>query len=256
MSRRWQSVMKICRYFAAAMVVSNTVVCAAATEPAVARLGQTLAVRPAASFHGKVSTSQAYDTPARLRVFKNQRFCGASVPDETLLIGSGGGLRNAVVTLTPSEGSATAPPGRAVLDNQRCAFVPHVQVATLGSDLLLRNSDPILHTVHARVGKETLFNVGLPTWRQVVKRLDRAGVMRIDCDVLHTWMSAVIIVVTTPYFTMTDANGHFALDGLPPGSYRVDIWHERLGLKQTRVNLQANKPLALEVIFSAGAPSR
>jgi hypothetical protein len=162
-------------------------------------------------------------------------------------------LRNAVVTLTPTDRVVTAPARRIALDNQRCAFVPHVQVATLGSDLLLRNSDPILHTVHARLRKETLFNVGLPNWRQVVKRLDRAGVMRIDCDVLHTWMSAVIVVVTTPYFTITDANGHFALDSLPAGNYRVDIWHERLGLKQTSVNLQKDRPLALDVVFSAGA---
>jgi hypothetical protein len=79
---------------------------------------------------------------------------------------------------------------------------------------ILKNRDPILHTVHARIGKETLFNVGLPTWRQVTKRLDRAGVMRIDCDVLHTWMSAAIVVVTTPYFTITDNNG--------PAPKRVD----------------------------------
>jgi plastocyanin len=87
-----------------------------------------------------------------------------------------------------------------VLDNQRCAFAPHVQVVTVGSEVLLKNSDPILHTVHARLGGETLFNVGLPKWRQVTKRLDRAGVVRIDCDVLHTWMSAAIVVSDSPYF--------------------------------------------------------
>ncbi|HEX2227014.1 MAG TPA: carboxypeptidase regulatory-like domain-containing protein [Candidatus Binatia bacterium] len=189
--------------------------------------------------------------PAQHRVFKNRKFCGDTVPNEALLIGPGGELRNAVVTLTPTDRPATASPRTVVLDNRRCAFVPHVQVANLGSDLLLKNSDPILHTVHARLGKETLFNVGLPTWRQVVKRLDRAGVVRIDCDVLHTWMSAVIVVVTTPYSMVTDANGTFAMDGLPPGNYRVDVWHERLGLKQVRVDLLENRPFFLEVSFSA-----
>ena len=252
------NLMKVCRYIAAAMVVSKVVVfeAGAASAAPLAQIEQALAARPGASFLGKVSASRGQDTPARLRVFKNREFCGATVPNETLLMGAGGGLRNAVVTLIPTDRIVTAPPGRAALDNQRCAFVPHVQVATLGSDLLLKNSDPILHTVHARVGKETLFNVGLPTWRQVRKRLDRAGVMRIDCDVLHTWMSAVIMVVATPYFTITDSDGNFALDGLPPGHYRVDVWHERLGLKQARVNLQENSSFALEVIFSAGGSSR
>jgi len=117
-----------------------------------------------------------------------------------------------------------------VLDNKQCAFAPHVQVATFGSDLLLKNSDPVLHTVHARVGKETLFNVGLPTWRQVTKRLDRVGLIRIDCDVLHTWMSAVIIVTRTPYFAIGDEDGKFTIDQLPAGPYQVEIWHEKLGM--------------------------
>jgi hypothetical protein len=215
-----------------------------------AELGSGGTTPPGARISGKVSARGSYDMPPRLRVFKNRKFCGDTVSNEALLIGPGSELRNAVVTLTPTDRLATAPPRPVVLDNRRCAFVPHVQVATLGSDLLLKNSDPILHTVHARLSKETLFNLGLPTWRQVVRRLDRPGVMRIDCDVLHTWMSAVIVVVTTPYFMVTDANGTFAMDSLPPGNYRVDVWHERLGLKQLRVDLLENRPFSLEVSFS------
>ncbi len=115
---------------------------------------------------------------------------------------------------------------------------------------MLKNSDPILHTVHARMGKETLFNVGLPSWRQVTKRLERAGVMRIDCDVLHTWMSAAIVVVTTPHFTVTDNTGSFSLDGLAAGAYDLEVWHERLGINQSRVNLQENGRVALDVVYS------
>lgn len=220
------------------------------------QISESSAPRRGARFLGKVSATGSYETAHPLRVFKNRKFCGTSVPNETLLISSDGGLANAVVTLTPLDRNVSAAPGRVVLDNQRCAFVPHVQVATLGSDLLLRNSDPILHTVHARLGKETLFNVGLPTWRQVTKRLDRAGVMRIDCDVLHTWMSAAIIVVTTPHFTITDTAGHFWLDGLRAGVYEVEVWHERLGVKKARVNLRENTALALDVIFSSRGAAR
>ena len=121
---------------------------------------------------------------------------------------------------------------------------------------MLKNSDPILHTVHARMGKETLFNVGLPSWRQVTKRLERAGVMRIDCDVLHTWMSAVIVVVTTPHFTVTDNTGSFSLDGLAAGAYDLEVWHERLGINQSRVNLQENGRVALDVVYSRRAGAR
>jgi hypothetical protein len=207
----------------------------------------------AAMVSGKVSVSGTLERQPPLRVFKNRQFCGATVANETLLVGPGGALRNAVVTLTPLDRRVAIAPGLAVLDNQQCAFVPHVQVATLGSDLILKNSDPILHTVHARLEKETLFNVGLPKWRRVTKRLHRAGVLRIDCDVLHTWMSAAVVVVTTPYSAVTDAVGRFEMSGLAPGEYQVDVWHERLGGKRATLYLHHERPTTLDVVYSTAA---
>lgn len=161
---------------------------------------------------GRVLVAGEFAKPRPLVVYKSRDFCGRFVANETLLVGTKGGLRNAVITLHPLDRVAQAAPERIILDNKKCAFVPHVQVAPVGSELLLKNSDPILHTVHARLGGETLFNVGLPRWREVSKRLDRAGVVRIDCDVLHTWMSAVIVVTETPYFAVTDQSGRFSIE--------------------------------------------
>ncbi|MGH7825079.1 MAG: cupredoxin domain-containing protein [Candidatus Binatia bacterium] len=160
-----------------------------------------------------------------------------------------GGLRNAVVILRPLDRVTASQPGRLVLDNKRCAFVPHVLVATIGSELVLKNSDPILHTVHARIGQETLFNVGLPRWREVTKTLGRAGLIRIDCDVLHTWMSALIVVTSSPFYSITDENGYFAIDGLPTGAYDAEVWHEVLGTKRGRISVDENTIIALDVVY-------
>jgi hypothetical protein len=103
--------------------------------------------------------------------------------------------------------------------------------------------------VHARLGKETLFNVGLPKWRQVTKRLNREGLIKIDCDVLHTWMSAVIIVTQTPYFAVSDEHGKFFIDRLPAGLYQVEIWHEKLGMKSMMVAMHGDKSLSLDVVY-------
>jgi hypothetical protein len=202
------------------------------------------------SVSGTVRVAGNHQRPKPLPVFKNRSFCGAQVPNETLLVGRHGGLQNAVLTFHPLDRNAAAQPMKLVLDNRECAFAPHVQVATVGSDLVLKNSDPILHTVHARMGKETLFNVGLPTWRQATKRLDRVGVIRIDCDVLHTWMSAVIIVTGTPYFTVSNENGKFVVDHLPPGPYQVEIWHERLGMKSVTILVSGEKPVSVEIVYA------
>ncbi len=99
--------------------------------------------------------------------------------------------------------------------------------------------------------RETLFNVGLPKWRQVTKRLDRAGVIKIDCDVLHTWMSAVIIVTDSPYSYVSNEKGEFQFDGIPAGSYEIEIWHERLGRQSQRIVVRDNGTTDVDVVFSA-----
>lgn len=199
---------------------------------------------------GRVTVAGDVQHPKALKVFKNRDFCGSTVPNETFLTGRDGRLRNAVVIARPLEQAPTPQPSRIVLDNKQCAFVPHVQVAAVGSELVLKNSDPILHTVHARMDKETLFNVGLPRWREVTKTLERTGVIRIDCDVLHTWMGAVIVVTSTPFYSVTDENGYFALDGLPGGEYEIEVWHERLGTKRARLSLIDDTAVTLDVVYA------
>lgn len=199
---------------------------------------------------GRVAVAGSYSRPKALPVFKNRAFCGPQLVNETLLITRDGGLKNAVVVLRALDRQVAVRPSQLVLDNQRCAFAPHIQVAPVGSDVSLKNSDPILHTVHARLGKETLFNVGLPKWRAVTKRLDRTGVVRIDCDVLHTWMSAAIVVTDSPYFAVSDERGLFFIHGLPAGSYDMEVWHERLGTRKQGLWFNDRAGQTVDVVFS------
>jgi len=201
-------------------------------------------------FSGRVSLAGNYPTPKALPVFKNRAFCGPQVVNETLLIARDGGVKNAVVILRAIDRAEAVKPSQLILDNQHCAFAPHVQVAPVGSELSLKNSDPILHTVHARLGRETLFNVGLPKWRTVSKRLDRAGLVRIDCDVLHTWMSAAIIVTDSPYFAVSDERGLFFIEALPVGLYGMEIWHERLGSRNQGLRVNDTGALTVDIVFS------
>lgn len=199
---------------------------------------------------GRVIVAGGYEKPKPLPVFKNRSFCGAQVPNESLLVGRENGLRNAVLTLRPLDRDVSVLPMQLVLDNRQCAFAPHVQVAPVGSELLLKNSDPILHTVHARLGRDTLFNVGLPNWRRVTKRLERIGIVRINCDVLHTWMSAAIVVTDTPFFAVTDGGGRFNIDDLPAGQYGMEVWHERLGTKSMSLIVAGGTSRFVEVVYS------
>jgi len=199
---------------------------------------------------GRVLVEGHFEKPRPLKVFKNRAFCGTAVPNETLLVNSEGGLQNVVVILSGARAETRESHLKGlVLDNKKCAFVPHVQVAPVGSEILLLNSDPILHDVHARLGSETLFNVGLPTWRRVKKRLTRTGVIRIECEVLHTWMSAYIVVTSSPYFAVTDERGEFIIEGVPAGAYEMEVWHEKLGRQSKELNLVAGDILRTDFVY-------
>ena len=214
-------------------------------------LAYPLSAQAEATVGGRVTVAGSYPARKTLPVFKNRDFCGPRVANETLIVGPERGVKNAVIVLHPIIGGPRAEPKQIVLDNQRCAFVPHAQIAPIGSELLLKNSDPILHTVHARLGQETLFNVGLPRWRTLTKRLDRAGVVKIDCDVLHTWMSAVIVITESPYFAQSDESGSFLVEGLRPGYYDVKVFHERLGSRVQRLHLKDAESVNLDIVFLA-----
>jgi len=185
-----------------------------------------------------------------LQVFKSHEACGESVPDDRLVVGQGGGLRYAVVTVEGVRGGK--PPERdatLLLDNLGCRFVPHVQVAEVGQWLEISNSDPVLHNADAHLGKETLFNVALRPALRVRKPLARAGLVAVTCDVRHTWMSAFIDVTDHPYHTVTDVDGAYEIRDLPSGTYTLRIWHEELGTVTRPLVVKPGETTTLDVAY-------
>jgi plastocyanin len=194
---------------------------------------------------GTVRFSGPVPPPEPLAVVKDQGTCGKQVPDESLLV-SGGRVENAVVTV---QGSTARPaPGKVVLDQQRCRFVPHVLAAALGSTLEIVNGDPVLHNVHGYRGRVTAFDVAMPSRDQRVSRkLEKPGVVVVRCDV-HAWMTAYVVVADGP-FAVTGADGGFVIRDLPAGRYAVTAWHERLGEKTVEVVVPAEGAAAADFLY-------
>ena len=160
-------------------------------------------------------------------VNKNRDVCGEHKPSEALVVGAGGTVKGAVILL---EGvpRGKKPGGDGVLDNHRCLFVEHVTVVMAGERTRVKNSDPVLHNTHGFMGKPTVFNLALPNRGQTVditRRLTKPGVIRVLCDA-HPHMSGWLLVHDSPYFATTDDRGAYRIDGIPPGTYRVTMWHE------------------------------
>jgi hypothetical protein len=162
-----------------------------------------------------------------LAVNKNREVCGEEKPSEALVLGADGGVRGSVV-LVEGVTKGKKPTGEVVLDNHRCLFVSHVTALAAGEKARVKNSDAILHNTHGFMGKPTVFNLALPNKDQMVditRRLNKPGVIRVVCDA-HPHMFAWMVVHDSPYVTVTDERGAFKLDGIPPGTYKVTMWHE------------------------------
>jgi hypothetical protein len=161
-------------------------------------------------------------------VEKDQAVCGRERPSHRLLIGTNGGVRFAVVFLADiRRGKKRAVTPEATLEHTACELSPRVQVVPVGTSLTLVNSDPILHNTHAFLGAATVFNVGMPVPRQRIKKpLQRVGLLEVHCDAGHPWTGAYLHVVPHPYYAVTDERGAFSLTEVPPGTYRLRVWHE------------------------------
>ena len=105
-------------------------------------------------------------------------------------------------------------------------FTPHVLPILVGTSVDFPNADPIFHNAFSNYNGQ-LFDVGLyPPGGSKRVRFARPGIVRVFCNI-HAGMSAVILVLNTPYFEATPKSGSFQLDNVPPGEYTLHFFHER-----------------------------
>jgi plastocyanin len=137
-----------------------------------------------------------------------------------------------VVWLDPASGGPLSWPApvtedpRARMVQKSKAFTPHVLPVRVGTTVDFPNFDPIFHNAFSNYDGK-VFDVGLyPPGTSRSVNFQRPGIVRVFCNI-HAAMSAVIVVLNTPYFAETSKAGHFELPGIPAGEYWLRIFHER-----------------------------
>ena len=195
------------------------------------------------------------DAPPKLppiKVSKDQDYCGETLPNETYLIDSDGGLKNVVVFIESAPtGRAADPQKENFLFNDGCRYAPRVMAMQRGEKLKVRSNDPKLHVPHAYLGDRTVFNLSLPfknTTIDTTAKIRQAGILKIVCDT-HAWMLGYIHVFDHPYFEVTNEQGTFSIADLPAGSYVLTAWHEDGGIKSQEITVPESGDVRLSFEF-------
>jgi plastocyanin len=157
-------------------------------------------------------------------------------------------LSNVVVSVEDIEGPFTPPgkPASAKEMNQKgLRFVPHVLAILVGATVEFPNSDPVSHNVFS-ISEAKRFNLGL--YGRDVKRsirFDLPGVVELLCNV-HMEMSAYIVVLKNPFFTMANGDGSFRIAGVPVGRHRVRCWNEHLPAQEVEINVPSEGIVSMD----------
>jgi plastocyanin len=176
---------------------------------------------------------------------------------ETYIVGADGkALGNVLVYVKDGLGNYVydAPTSSVTIDQKGCRYIPHVLGVRVGQKLEIINSDPTLHNIHATPKVNSEFNTGQPMQGMKTEHTFTAKEVMVPfkCDV-HGWMNAFAAVLDHPYYGVTGQDGKFTLKGLPPGTYTVEAWHERLGASSQSVTLGAKE--TKDVTFTFKAPA-
>ena len=103
--------------------------------------------------------------------------------------------------------------------------MPHVIAIQVGTTVDFPNNDRTYHNVFS-LSRVKSFDLGrYAAGRSKSVTFDRPGIVRVFCDI-HSHMNAWILVFAHPFFAVTDADGRFRIEGIPPGTYTVAIWNE------------------------------
>ena len=163
----------------------------------------------------------------------------------------GKGIAQAVVFVNDADASGAGPsPGTVEMDQVNKTFVPGVLPVPVGTRVRFPNRDQIHHHVYSFSRTKT-FELPLYMGEDAAPVLfDKVGVVKVACNI-HDWMSGIILVLPTPYYAVTDAEGRFTLSDVPPGGHTLAAWHaqQRGKLEDSNQRVEV-RGQALEVSFT------
>ncbi|MBI3605195.1 MAG: hypothetical protein HY202_04110, partial [Nitrospirae bacterium] len=187
-------------------------------------------------FKGNPPSNQSH------QVVNNSEFCGSTVEEETYLITRDNkGLGNVVISIEDISRGKKPLSADIIIENRHCRFVPHVQTGMVGNSYEIRNSDPVLHNTHLHMEGVSILNIAMPAGgKNIKKAISQKGVISTRCDA-HKFMQGWIYVTENPYVAVTNKEGNYRISDIPPGKYKIKVWHEGLPAKEKEITIFPDK---------------
>lgn len=196
---------------------------------------------------GKVNLGSAKALVESYTISKDPAICGTGTRDVPFVEANGDGLLNAVVYLDKVKSGKPIPAAlkKITVNQEKCSFAPYLSVMVNEGEMEAVNSDATLHNIHTYelIGRarRTVINVSQPEKGNVVTKtikLRRGAGMKVECDA-HDFMHAFVFVARNPYFAVVNNKGEFSIGDVPPGDYKIKVWHGILGEKEGKVKVDA-----------------
>jgi plastocyanin len=198
-------------------------------------------VKDGGTISGTVKFKGNAPAPKKVDVSKDKEVCGKTPKVDESLIVSNGNLVNAVITITDISKGKKMEVAKVTLDQQGCDYHPHVLAFPAGSTVTIVNPDGILHNIHSYSKVNAPFNMAQPKFKKTMDvKIDKPETIEVRCDV-HGWMEGWLVVTANPYFAVTDNSGAFKLTDVPPGTYTVEVWQQKLGKTSQKVTVKAKE---------------
>src|SRR5262249_51468839 len=221
---------------------------ASLTFPRLARAYQSEVVHDGGTIAGTVKFAGTPPAPEAVQISKDREVCGAAPHyDQSLMVGADGGIADAVVSVTNIEKGAPLVVVRGIkFDQQGCEYVPHVMAFPAGSSIDIVNSDGILHSIRTDPKNNPPLDMAQPGFKKVITvSVSHPDLIEVGCDA-HNWMRGWWFVADNPYYAVTDTHGRFTIKNIPPGTYALKVWQEKLGTQTREVTVPPGKTVTAD----------
>jgi plastocyanin len=166
---------------------------------------------------------------------------------------SNGDLENVLVFVADGLGDRTFDPPKqaAVISQKGCLYQPRMLAVQANQTIEVVNDDATAHNIHPTPANNREWNKAELPGAKVEESFAREEIaIPVKCNI-HPWMRGYIAVLKNPYFAVTKQDGSFDLPNLPPGTYTIKAWHEKLGTSTQTITIGANQSKEISFVFKS-----